>query len=76
MNYLDDRSAYRADKKLANICECQVAKLICILQNCKLVEVSKDNRYDLRFNKDGKFFTVEVKEDFTCERTGNVGLEE
>lgn len=69
------RTRYNEDKKVANVCEKEVAYLICSYQNCRLVEVSKDNRYDLKFKKDDNFVTVEVKEDFTCERTGNVGLE-
>lgn len=66
---------YKADKRIANESEKEVANLICKLMNCKLIEIGTDNKWDLKFEKDGKFVTVEVKEDFTCCRTGNVGLE-
>ena len=36
---------------------------------------NNDNKYDILMDYKGKEITVEVKEDFTCERTGNVGLE-
>ena len=66
---------YKLDKQLANKSEHEVATLICKIQKCKLVKVGYDNKYDLKFEKEGAFTTVEVKEDFTCQRTGNVGLE-
>lgn len=66
---------YHEDFKLARVCEQEVADIICANQQCKLIHRGKDNKYDLKFEKDGKYTTVEVKEDFTCERTGNVGLE-
>ena len=40
---------YREDKKLANICEKEVAELICNIQKCRLVEIGLDNKYDLKF---------------------------
>ena len=66
---------YELDKKIADKTELQVADIICSKMNCELVDIGLDNKWDLKFKKDGKYTTVEVKEDFTCERTGNVGLE-
>jgi len=36
---------------------------------------NNDNKYDLLFVKDGKDKTVEIKQDFTSKRTGNIGVE-
>lgn len=45
-------------------------------KNIKEITLNNDNKYDLLIigNDDSKM-TVEIKEDFTCERTGNVGVE-
>lgn len=42
-----------------------------------VVRHDRTNKYDMlvKTAKKGKEFSVEVKEDFTCEETGNVGLE-
>lgn len=39
------------------------------------VKSNNDIKYDLEFNKDGKSYFVEVKQDFSCFRTGNIGVE-
>lgn len=40
------------------------------------IEHNNDNRYDLKITmKNGEVVTVEIKEDFTCANTGNVGVE-
>lgn len=36
---------------------------------------NNDNKYDLEFSKNDKNFYIEVKQDFSCFRTGNVGVE-
>lgn len=67
---------YKLDYKLANITEQEVAQLICRrFPKTKLISRNNDNRYDLLFDREGKEIKVEVKEDFTCQRTGNIGLE-
>lgn len=39
-------------------------------------EINQDSRYDIAVkNKQGKTIFIEIKEDFTCQRTGNVVLE-
>jgi signal recognition particle subunit SEC65 len=40
-----------------------------------VLEFCNDKRYDLLLEKNGRKVAVEIKEDFTCEKTGNVGLE-
>ncbi len=71
---------YAKDKPIANKTEMQVADIICSKTGYALEEVGKDHKYDLKFYRfkslvEKEVFTVEVKEDFTCKTTGNVGLE-
>lgn len=48
-----------------------------LMQNKGYVFVrhNNDNKYDIEFKKDNKSVFVEVKQDFSCFRTGNVGVE-
>lgn len=39
------------------------------------IQFCNDNRYDLIFDYEGKPFSIEVKEDFSCMNTGNVCVE-
>jgi hypothetical protein len=42
----------------------------------RVLQMNDDNRYDILIeDTNGRRMTVEVKEDFTCARTGNVGVE-
>ena len=41
----------------------------------KYVSKNRTKDYDLKFIKDGKEYTIEVKQDFSCYRTGNIGVE-
>ena len=42
----------------------------------KVIEVGRTNAYDLKLESMlGKIFTVEIKEDFKCYETGNIGIE-
>lgn len=69
---------FKADHKIAIKTEQEVADLIMKSNKHKIVsiEFNDDNRYDLKVVlKDGDVLTVEIKEDFTCRKTGNVGLE-
>lgn len=42
---------------------------LCFLNECNNAD------YDVAFELQGNLFTVEIKEDFTCRKTGNVGVE-
>lgn len=68
---------FRKDLPIARKTEQEVAGILEKAYGLKIHTANnKDNRYDiLGENKLGSKFTFEVKEDFTCERTGNVGLE-
>jgi len=58
--------ARETEKEVANILRDYGAKIL---------DFEDTNKYDILAEKDGSKFTVEVKEDFICENTGNVGLE-
>lgn len=69
---------FRKDHKVALKTEEEVAQLLMKNNGHKIqkIQMNNDNRYDLLvLKKDGGVITIEIKEDFTCERTGNVGLE-
>lgn len=69
---------FRADHPIARKTEQEVAQLLMKANRFKIkqIEENHDNRFDLKITlADGDIITVEIKEDFTCRRTGNVGLE-
>lgn len=69
---------YKKDYKIANRTEHEVAQLIQFANRGKVrrIEHNNDNKFDLKVTfLDGTKITIEIKEDFTCQRTGNVGLE-
>ena len=66
---------YSTDKPIADITEKEVADILRATYNAVILEYGHTNAYDIKARVNGKIFTFEVKEDFTCERTGNVGLE-
>lgn len=68
---------FEIDFPIAEKTEAQMAELLQQkLTKAKLIGICNTNAYDLKFKYgDDKIFTVEVKEDFTCRKTGNVGVE-
>lgn len=69
---------FRQDHTIAVKTELEVAELLKRSNKFKVksIKTNNDNRWDLEVHlMDGDIITVEVKEDFTCARTGNVGLE-
>ena len=74
MNHFD----FRKDHKIAVQAEEEVANLLRNANKDKIknIEFNNDNKYDLKITtNDNKVITVEVKQDFTCAKTGNVGVE-
>jgi hypothetical protein len=64
------------DLPIAQATEKQVANFLVEKADMTFVHDNDDNAYDLMMKtKDGKNVTIEVKEDFSCQRTGNVGVE-
>ena len=72
-NYDFDKDLPIAQKTEKQITEFLVSKGLEFIEDCD------DNRYDvkMRFTQgdESKEVTIEIKEDFTCERTGNIGVE-
>jgi hypothetical protein len=66
---------YKQDKPIADETEKQVAEILRATYNAVILDYGHTNKYDIKARVNGKVFTFEVKEDFTCERTGNVGVE-
>lgn len=71
------------DLPIAKETERQIAKFLIEKQNMSFIGTSDTipnvDRADfdvrMKFNQSGTIVDIEVKEDFTCERTGNVGVE-
>lgn len=64
------------DLPIAQETERQVAKYLVEKGGMKFLNDNNDNRYDIKMQlANGKPITIEIKEDFTCARTGNVGVE-
>lgn len=67
---------FNKDFPIAEKTEAQVAEFLVKEIGMEFVEGCNDNRYDLLMKTpNGKKITIEVKEDFTCKETGNVGVE-
>lgn len=69
---------FKKDHKIAVKTEEEIAKMLQDANPGKIkrIQFNHDNRYDLGvLLTNGEFLTIEIKEDFTCARTGNVGLE-
>jgi serine protease inhibitor len=69
---------FKKDYQIAAKTEQKVADLILKANKGKIKKIvhNDDNRYDLQiFMTNGTTVTVEIKEDFSCQKTGNVGLE-
>jgi hypothetical protein len=65
---------YDKDILIARDTEKEISELL-EKQDCTILKFNHDNRYDLLIERKGKKYTVEIKEDFTCKYTGNVGVE-
>ena len=66
---------FKKDLPIANKTEKQIAEYL-ETKNIKLVEMCNNSDYDIKVKlPNGNIITIEIKEDFTCQRTGNVGVE-
>lgn len=63
------------DKPIADKTEKEISEMFYRQYGWKTVSINKDFMYDLLLEKNGRKIKLEIKEDFTCYRTGNVGLE-
>lgn len=71
MSYYD----FKKDLPVAKKSEREVAAILIELYDANILEYGDTNKYDILAIIKGKDFRFEVKEDFLCEQTGNVGLE-
>lgn len=67
---------FKKDFQIARKSEKQIAEYLVEKLNMEFIDECNNADYDIRMKTaDGKTFTIEIKEDFTCQRTGNVGVE-
>jgi hypothetical protein len=66
---------FNQDLPIAKKSEEEVASILQKNHDAVIVSYENTNKFDIQAKIKGKFYTFEVKEDFTCERTGNVGVE-
>lgn len=67
---------FKKDWQVARKTEQEVTRWLEKHRKMKLIDECDNNEYDIRMRlPSGISVKIEVKEDFTCEKTGNVGLE-
>jgi len=66
---------FKKDLPIAIATEIEIAELLKKIYNATILAFEHTNKYDILVSINGKEYTFEAKEDFTCERTGNVGIE-
>lgn len=68
---------FSKDFPVAQKTEAQIAKFLVETQDMSFISGCNNADYDLKmkFNTNGKIVTIEIKEDFTCSKTGNIGVE-
>jgi len=65
---------FKKDFPISQETELEVAELL-ITKGAEVISFNNDNKYDILIKYKGKEAKVEVKEDFTCKKTGNIGVE-
>lgn len=66
---------FRKDLPVATQTEKEIAEKMVSMYGFEIVSFCNTGDYDVLLKKGDKAIIVEIKEDFTCERTGNVGVE-
>jgi hypothetical protein len=66
---------FRKDLPIAKQTEKEVAQFLTDCYGAHILGFDDTNRYDFLMQIEDKLIRIEVKEDFMCEKTGNVGLE-
>lgn len=67
---------FNKDLPIAQKTERDVASFLVEKAEMQFLGDNDDNKYDLLMQtREGRKITIEVKEDFSCQRTGNVGVE-
>lgn len=70
-----DYSQYKKDKSKAYKTETEISGKLLKFYGWKTIRFNNTYHYDLLIKKSKRVITVEIKEDFSCERTGNIGIE-
>ncbi len=71
-----DYTEFEKDFLVARRTEKEISDMLFRHYGVKTLHVCRNKDYDLRVkNKNGEIYNVEIKEDFTCKKTFNVGLE-
>jgi len=65
---------FKKDLPISKRTEKEVADIL-VQKGARIISFNNDNKYDILIEYKGKEIKIEVKEDFSCERTGNVGVE-
>lgn len=66
---------FSQDLPIAIETEREVGDILWEKYKAEILNFHNTNKYDILAKINGVDYTFEVKEDFTCERTGNVGVE-
>ena len=66
---------FRKDLALSEISQAEVAELLEQKYKAEILEYNRTYRYDILTKINEKEYKFEVKEDFICEKSNNVGLE-
>lgn len=66
---------FNTDLPIAHKTEREIANLLKENFKFEILEFRNDNKYDIKVKLKNKEYTIEIKEDFTCEKTRNVGVE-
>jgi hypothetical protein len=76
MNMTTPNYDFRKDFPIARKTEAQIAQYLSETQKMKFLGECNNSDYDIRMETpSGKKITIEIKEDFSCARTGNIGVE-
>ena len=67
--------SFHQDLKVAKVTEENVGEVLAKFYNGEIVDTNNTSAYDVKININGKEFTFEIKEDFYCEKSGNVAVE-
>lgn len=71
----DTKEQFYSDLSIAKKTELEVAELLKVKFGLSEIKMNNDYKYDFVGLQKGKEFSFEVKEDFTCAQTGNIGIE-
>lgn len=66
---------FRKDLKVAKASEEEAAALLTSIYGAEILDFEDTNKYDILAKINEKLHTFEVKEDFYCEKSGNIGVE-